>query len=240
MALPFVFANLAAGNQPASDLDANFNALGSMAVTFCTATGTNAVSLAQAASQPTVSSYVNGDLFGFVAAATPTGAVTINLNGIGVANLYFADGTTQVTTGGYLVGSYNIIAYNTAANGGLGGFQLLGVSNSRGSWTPTWTSLTVVGTPTYTGTYVKIGRMVTCELNITSTTTTASTVNVTTFTGLPYAIAGSANVTACNGANATSYGVGLIVATAGGTVLTPTWPAVQTVIMSFSYIAASD
>lgn len=44
----------------------------------------------------------------------------------------------------------------------------------EGTFTPTFTSLTVVGTPTYTGTYVRIGRMVYINLRIQSTGSTTS------------------------------------------------------------------
>jgi len=55
------------------------------------------------------------------------------------------------------------------------------------SWTPVPTSLTVVGTPTYTGWYTRVGNVVTAHLDIISTTSTASSGGSTFFQGLPYA-----------------------------------------------------
>ncbi len=58
-----------------------------------------------------------------------------------------------------------------------------------GSWTPSPTNLTVVGTPTYTGRYTKIGQLVWIEIRIQSTTSTASTAgggSATSFAGLPF------------------------------------------------------
>ena len=57
----------------------------------------------------------------------------------------------------------------------------------EGTWTPAPVSLTVVGTPTYTGTYTKIGNYVFIIATIHSTTSTAATADTTRFTGLPFA-----------------------------------------------------
>jgi hypothetical protein len=56
----------------------------------------------------------------------------------------------------------------------------------EGTWTPAPVSLTVVGTPTYTGTYTKIGNYVFIIAKIQSTTSTAATADTTRFTGLPF------------------------------------------------------
>jgi len=55
----------------------------------------------------------------------------------------------------------------------------------EGTWTPIFNSLTVVGTPTYTGEYTKVGRLVTIRLHVHSTITTAASYSATTFT-LPF------------------------------------------------------
>ena len=110
----------------------------------------------------------------------------------------------------------------------------------EGTWTPSWTSLTVVGTPTYTGTYIKIGRMVYCQLSVSSTTSTASVANTTSFTGLPYVQAtGPGNhstMTAVNNSTVASIGVGLVNTSLG---YTPTWAAAADVIISFFYKASA-
>lgn len=112
----------------------------------------------------------------------------------------------------------------------------------EGTWTPTWSGLTVVGTPTYTGRYIKIGRQVTCHLYVTSTTSTASTAGTTKITGgFPAAMSATpaniAGVTAADASTVASYGVGLV-NQAGSEVYTPTWAASATVAVSFSYLSA--
>lgn len=100
----------------------------------------------------------------------------------------------------------------------------------EGNWTPTPTNLTVVGTPTYTGRYTKIGRLVFVTLLVTSTTSTASTAGSTYFSGLPFTpatvgTAGFANADATN-----SYGTNLLFT--DGRLYCPTWAATATVYAS--------
>ena len=110
----------------------------------------------------------------------------------------------------------------------------------EGTWTPSWTSLTVVGTPTYSGTYVKVGKNIFCQLTIASTTTTASTANSTSFTGFPFSmstgVGNYSTMTAVNNGSVVSYGVGLVNSNIG---YTPTWSATAAVVVSFSYISAN-
>ena len=108
----------------------------------------------------------------------------------------------------------------------------------EGTWTPTWTSLVVVGTPTYVGKYIRVGKLVYCQLQVTSTTTTASTANTTYFIGLPFTQLASApysTMSAVNNTNVTSYGNGLVNSSTG---YTPTWAATRDVVINFSYISA--
>jgi hypothetical protein len=105
----------------------------------------------------------------------------------------------------------------------------------EGTWTPVPTNLTVVGTPTYTGTYVRTGRVVYIILEVTASTSTTSTANSTYFTGLPFTIAIDSVINSV-GANAiTSPGSGLITKFSGGRVYTPTWGATGTVELSGFY-----
>jgi len=103
---------------------------------------------------------------------------------------------------------------------------------AEGTWTPVPTSLTVVGTPTYTGTYTKVGRRVHCVLHVVSTTSTASTANTTFFTGLPFSPSAAVVCMAVSSAVA-SFGNGLV--GTNGRVNTPTWSATADVTVSFSY-----
>lgn len=131
-----------------------------------------------------------------------------------------------------------VLGVASATSLNLGGAAAL-TSYTRGTWTPVWTSLVVVGSPTYTGTYTKIGRMVFCTLDIASSTTTASTAGTTTFasSGLPFAVAIESTMSALNGGSLASIGVGYIGAT---NCFTPTWTATQTVVISFFYQATTD
>lgn len=121
MALPYIFAN-ESGNQPASQLDANFNAVAAMGIRKCTASGTNTVALTSSANQPASASYVQGEVLEFVPAAAPTGAVVVNRDTIGEIRLYYGDGVTQVGSSGYTINQTLLITYDAALNSGNGGF----------------------------------------------------------------------------------------------------------------------
>jgi hypothetical protein len=125
MALPFIFNNLAAGNQPASDLDTNFNAVGFMAITQCTATGTNSITLVPNSNQPTIAAYANYQQFSFVPAGASTGSVTIAVNSLAALNVYLSDGATQAASGTFSTSMVVVVAYNSALNSGAGGFIIL-------------------------------------------------------------------------------------------------------------------
>jgi hypothetical protein len=105
----------------------------------------------------------------------------------------------------------------------------------EGTWTPSFTGLTVVGTPTYTGTYVKVGRMVALNLEIASTTSTSSAGGgSTTFTGMPFAPNSSGGAVPFVNNNNTSLGNGLNLASSA-TMYCPAWAAVAIVYMSYTY-----
>lgn len=128
MSLPFIIGNQTS-NIPGSDFDANNNALGVMATTACTATGTNTIALSPLANQPAVSVYANYQQFSFVAPATSTGAVNINVSAIGALPLYLPDGVTQATTNNIFIGVFYVVAFNLALNSGSGGFVI--VNNTK-------------------------------------------------------------------------------------------------------------
>ena len=126
MTLPYIFDNQS-GIVSAMEIDTNFNAVGAMGVTSCTASGTNAISLTPLTNQPAVTVYKNYQLFGFVAAATTNGTVTLQVNGLGFLPLYDADGSADGPNS-LLINQYYIVAYNSALNTGSGGFQLVSPS----------------------------------------------------------------------------------------------------------------
>ncbi len=143
MALPYVFANLG-GNQQSSTLDADFNAVAQMGSIFCSAAGTNAITLTPNANQPDVTAYTNNTLFAFNAAATPTSAVTLQVGSLGALNVYYSDGATQINAGAFIEAQFVIVVYLSSLNGGSGGFSFvngallsalldLQISNTQGS-----------------------------------------------------------------------------------------------------------
>jgi hypothetical protein len=102
----------------------------------------------------------------------------------------------------------------------------------EGTFTPTFTNLTVVGTPTYAGTYTRIGRLVYCRVVVTSTTSTSSTNGSTSFTDLPFTPNGSGICAAADGNTAAGYGNGIL---APPNVYTPTWGASSSVTIALTY-----
>jgi hypothetical protein len=123
---------------------------------------------------------------------------------------------------------YNFSANSTAA----GKTSTLLNWYEEGVFTPVFTNLTVIGTPTYTGTYTRVGRVVFARVVATSTTTTACTNGTTTITGLPYNANGSSVCYSANGGTAQGYGTGFM---AVGTVYPPTWAATASVTTTFTY-----
>jgi hypothetical protein len=105
-------------------------------------------------------------------------------------------GNVTVTGGNYVPATaakgINFTA-NTPAAGATS--QLLNWYE-EGTWTPSFSNLTVVlgaGSVAYTGRYTRIGRVVQCSWQILPTggATTASTANLTTITNLPFSISTS-------------------------------------------------
>lgn len=138
MAPRTTYANLADGLSPLSQWDQSLADMGKLGAIPCTAAGTNAVTLTQAAANfsPTIIAYQNYQLFSFVPAANSTGLLTVALGSLGALKLYRADGVTQATTGDLSSTSVVIIVYNSALNSAAGGFQIVGSSSSGGAGTP--------------------------------------------------------------------------------------------------------
>lgn len=113
------------------------------------------------------------------------------------------------------------------------------LENSYGAWTPADTGFTKVGSPVFTGSYVKSGGICHCTLTIAGggSSSSASTAGVSTVTGLPFTPLTNDVCVASNGAIA-NLGTGLLFA-ATGTLYVPSWSADPgTVTISFSYLVA--
>ena len=102
-----------------------------------------------------------------------------------------------------------------------------------GSWTPSPTSLTVVGTPTYVGTYTRVNDRVTVNLQCTSTVSTASTLGTTFWAGLPYGVDEYSPIPAMD--------INLVQAIGNGAlyqndrIYSPTWTASSGVALTGTY-----
>lgn len=99
------------------------------------------------------------------------------------------------------------------------------------TWVVSATNLTVVGTPTYTGTYKQIGKTIYFTIRVQSTTSTAATAGSTWFS-LPTSATGFGCAAAANDNTSVGYGVGHIV---NAQVFVPTWSANSDVVVSGFY-----
>src|SRR5215469_6846491 len=129
MALPFIFAT----DQTAQMvwLDTNFGAVASTGIIPCTATGTNSIVLTPLANVQTITAYAIQGLpltFAFVAAATTTGATTIQVNALSALNAYLPDSVTQVGAGQIVLNQFYIVRYNPALNSSAGGLAICSAS----------------------------------------------------------------------------------------------------------------
>jgi len=127
MTYPTIFANLPAGNQPASLLDTMFNIAGSMGAIPCTAAGTNAITLTPNTNAYLPAAYSNYQIVSFVAVATATGAVTVKLGALAFVKLFMPSGL-QANAGDININSYYIAAFNAALDSGNGGFIVFNAS----------------------------------------------------------------------------------------------------------------
>jgi hypothetical protein len=131
MALPFIFANSAAGTQPAANLDTNFAAVALNTVIPCTASGTDAITLTPNAAAPnqapTITSYANRMMFSFVSAGASAAAVTIRVGTLAFRPAFRLNGTTALGSGDIAAPPALYLAtYSSELAGGAGGFYVTG------------------------------------------------------------------------------------------------------------------
>jgi hypothetical protein len=133
MALPVTFAVLASGNQPLSLFDTQFAAVAALGAVPCAAAGQSTIALTPFTNTPTIASYPDiQPSFVFVAAQTSTGAVTINVSGVGGRNAYKWNGAVQCGSGDIIAGFVYRATPLLALNAGAGGFVVdaIGVNNN--------------------------------------------------------------------------------------------------------------
>jgi hypothetical protein len=120
--------------------------------------GTNTIT---ATITPAITAYVTGQTFRFVAASANTGAVTININGLG-AKAITKSGATALTTGDIPIGAVVNITYDGTQfqlSSGAGGSA--GNTFAQSNLTvPAGTGLALVGPLTLSGTTTISGRLV--------------------------------------------------------------------------------
>ena len=105
---------------------------------------------------------------------------------------------------------------------------------TKSTWTPVATSLTIVGTPTYVGTFERIGDFVSFTIRVTSTTSTAATAGTTSFSTPTSTVVAGTCVAASN-VTALGFGTGLV---NSNVIYVPTWAASADVIITGQYFAA--
>jgi len=124
MTYPTSFQSLSSGNQPLSLFDTMFNIVGQQGNIPCTASGTNAITLTPNTNYYAPAAYTNAQIVSFKAVATSTGAVTIQIGGLSLVNLYTAAGV-QANAGDLVLNSHYEAQYWGDLNTGSGGFLIL-------------------------------------------------------------------------------------------------------------------
>lgn len=134
MALSTTFGVLTAAT--GGELDVNFAEVGALTTIRNSATGTNSIVLTPAANQPAVTGYglPNPCKFGFIAPATSTGSVTLEILALGFLPVYLPSGV-QATTGTLVIGNYYEVTYTTGAiyNSGAGAWVLSSYQSGTGT-----------------------------------------------------------------------------------------------------------
>jgi len=106
----------------------------------------------------------------------------------------------------------------------------------EGSWTPSQgAGLTVVGAYSSAGTYIKVGKQVTCIGSITGATSVASTGNTVMVGALPFTVSAAPAGTGVGLNAAETVVVGLLTVASGTTVNSSAFAATGTVNFSLVY-----
>ena len=150
--------------------------------------------------------------------------LSLNPNGgnvsIGSGNLAFASGS----------------GIDFSATAGTGTSELFD-DYETGTWSVTSHNLTITGTPTYTGHYTKIGRIVHVTMRIQATS--ISSTGGATFINGGFPFVSAAIFTAApfaNSANGDSLGVGLFYLSGGNTIIyTPTFSSIADIAFTGHY-----
>ena len=132
----FKFTNL--GNGSAATDSATLGQVQASTTKLVTVTGSDTIA---GTMNPALTAYASGQMFYFIAAGANTGAVTLNIDGLGARNVT-RDGSTALAANDILSGEVALVVYDGTR------FQLLNPANA-GSMTVS--NLTVTGTTTLSG-----------------------------------------------------------------------------------------
>lgn len=124
MTYPTIFANLAAGLEPASLLDTMFNIAGGQGNIPTTATGTNAITLTPNTNYYQPASYANYQMVTFKVANTSSGSVTVQLGGLAFVKLFMPSGL-QAGSGDLVQNAHVTAVFASDLDTGNGGFLVL-------------------------------------------------------------------------------------------------------------------
>ena len=94
-------------------------------------------------SYTTAPTYVQGIIFAFKAHATPSGSVTLNVNTLGAKKVYDFYGNAQLGSAAWPANARVIVSYDTALDGGSGGFVWLNQGYQATNGTVTSVAMTV-------------------------------------------------------------------------------------------------
>lgn len=124
MALPVTFGNLTQAT--GAQLDQNFAALGGLVNIPGTIVGTNALTMSLATDAPAIGAYVDGMVFVGVAVATNSASITFGVGALSALTVYkdTSAGPAVLSAGDVVLANAYGFAYDSALNGGSGGFHL--------------------------------------------------------------------------------------------------------------------
>lgn len=114
-------------------------------------------------------------------------------------------------------------------------FQQLFNGDNGTAWSPTFTNLTVVGTPTITGMYFKLGQFAIAEITITPSTSTTAVAG-TTYCDFPLIM--QANGICFAVADNTGSNSGMCTASVNR-IYVPAWTGVTTPVTIFALVRAN-
>jgi hypothetical protein len=156
MTYPTVFANLAAGNQPASLLDTMYSICGNQGLIACSPAGTNAIVLTPNSNFFSPAAYVNYQSVIFVCGATTTSSVTVQIAALAAKNVY-KNNLVQAGASDLISGQTYILSFNSALNTGAGGFVIVNLPAL-----PTLTFATLPAASAGTQAYIQDGLAINC------------------------------------------------------------------------------